>query len=86
MSKPEHRLAAERCGLRYPSELTDAKWALFAPLILPARRGGRRRSIDVQEAKRKSLSCMAALDRLRPTIDPANGGSIHALVAREDWH
>jgi transposase len=49
MWKPEHRLAAERGGLRYPSDLNDAEWALIAPLIPPARRGGRRRSVSVRE-------------------------------------
>ena len=49
MWKPEHRLAADRRGLRYPSDLNDAEWALVAPLIPPARRGGRRRSVDVRE-------------------------------------
>jgi transposase len=49
MWKPEHRLAADRRGLRYPSDLTDAEWALVAPLIPPARRGGRKRSVDVRE-------------------------------------
>jgi transposase len=49
MWKPEHRLAADRRGLRYPSDVNDAEWALIAPLIPPARRGGRRRSVDVRE-------------------------------------
>jgi transposase len=49
MWKPEHRLAADRRGLRYPSDLTDGEWALLAPLIPPARRGGRKRSVDVRE-------------------------------------
>ncbi len=49
MWKPEHRLAADRRGLRYPSDLGDAEWTLVAPLIPPARRGGRRRSIDGRE-------------------------------------
>jgi transposase len=49
MWKPEHRLAADRRGLRYPSDLIDAEWALIAPLISPARRGGRKRSVDVRE-------------------------------------
>ena len=49
MWKPEHRLAAARRGLRYPSDVNDAEWALIAPLIPPARRGGRRRSVDVRE-------------------------------------
>ncbi|MCX7377438.1 MAG: transposase, partial [Alphaproteobacteria bacterium] len=45
----EHRRTADRRGLRYPSDLTDAEWALVAPLIRPAKRGGRRRSVDVRE-------------------------------------
>jgi transposase len=49
MWKQEHRLAAERKGLRYPSDLSDEEWALIAPLIPPAKRGGRRRGIDVRE-------------------------------------
>ena len=28
MWKPEHRLAADRRGLRYPSDLTDAEWTI----------------------------------------------------------
>ena len=45
----EHRRAADRRGLRYPSDLTDAEWALVVPLIRPAKRGGRRRTVDVRE-------------------------------------
>ena len=46
MWKLEHRIAADRRSLRYASDISDAEWALVAPLIPPARRGGRRRSID----------------------------------------
>ena len=49
MWKPEHRRAADRRGLRYPSDLSDAEWALVEPLIPPARRGGRPRKVDVRE-------------------------------------
>jgi transposase len=45
----EHRRAADRRGLRYPSDLTDAEWALIKPLIRPAKRGGRPRKVDVRE-------------------------------------
>ncbi len=38
MWKPEHRHAADR-GLHYPSDLTDAEWALVKPVISPVRRG-----------------------------------------------
>src|SRR5665647_3324660 len=49
MWKPEHRHAAERHGLRYPSDLTDAEWALVGPMIPPARHGGRPRDVNVRE-------------------------------------
>ncbi len=49
MWKPEHRVAADRRGLRYPSDLTDAEWALIGPMIPPAKRGGRKRTVDVCE-------------------------------------
>ena len=49
MWKPEHRQAANRSGLRYPSDLTDAEWAIVEPMIPPARHGGRKRSVNVRE-------------------------------------
>ena len=49
MWKPEHRRAADRRGLRYPSDLSDAEWDLVAPLMPPAKRGGRPRKVDVRE-------------------------------------
>ncbi|MGC2506223.1 MAG: IS5 family transposase [Candidatus Acidiferrales bacterium] len=49
MWKPEHRHAAERHGLRYPSDLTDAEWALVEPMIPPAKHGGRPRDVNVRE-------------------------------------
>ena len=45
----EHRRAADRRGLRYPSDLTDDEWALVAPLIGPAKHGGRPRTANVRE-------------------------------------
>ena len=49
MWKPEHRRAADRHGLRYPSDLNDSEWALIEPAIPPAKRGGRRREVNVRE-------------------------------------
>jgi len=39
----------KRAGLRYPSDLTDAEWAVIAPLLPPARPGGRPRTTDLRE-------------------------------------
>ena len=48
-TKSHRRAADDRRGLRYPSDLTDAEWALVEPTIPPARHGGRRRAVDVRE-------------------------------------
>jgi len=43
------RARYNRDHLRYPSDLTDEEWALVEPLIPPAKRGGRRRSVDMRK-------------------------------------
>ena len=45
----ENRGSYDRSKLRYPSDVTDDEWNHIAPLIPPAKRGGRRRSVDVRE-------------------------------------
>ena len=44
----ENRGCYDRSRLRYPSDLTDAEWALVGPLIPPAKRGGNKRTVDVR--------------------------------------
>jgi transposase len=55
----EQRQAHERRGLRYPSDLTDAEWALVAPFIPPAKHGGRQRTVDVREVLNGILYVLA---------------------------
>ena len=45
----ENRGRYDRSKLRYPSDLTDAEWALVEPLIPPAKPGGNRRHVDERE-------------------------------------
>jgi transposase len=45
----ENRARYDRTRLRYPSDVTDEEWALLAPLIPPAKRGGRKRSVDLRQ-------------------------------------
>ncbi|PPR70804.1 MAG: hypothetical protein CFH03_02373 [Alphaproteobacteria bacterium MarineAlpha3_Bin2] len=45
----ENRGSYDRSKLRYPSDVTDEEWGHIAPLIPPAKRGGRKRSVDVRE-------------------------------------
>jgi transposase len=44
-----NRKRYDRSQLRYPSDLTDDEWQLIEPLILPAKRGGRRREVNIRE-------------------------------------
>ena len=45
----ENRHHYDRGKLRYPSDLTDAEWALIEKLIPPAKRGGNKRTVDTRE-------------------------------------
>lgn len=45
----ENRARYDRSKLRYPSDLTDEEWALVAPCITRAKRGGNKRTVDVRE-------------------------------------
>jgi len=37
-----------RDGAGYPSDMTDREWALIAPLLPPAKRGGRPRTTNLR--------------------------------------
>ena len=43
------RLEHNRTTGRYPSDMLDQEWALIAPLLPPAKPGGRPRSTDLRE-------------------------------------
>jgi transposase len=45
----ENRQRYDRSKLRYPSDLTDAEWAVIEPLIPPAKRGGNKRTVSMRE-------------------------------------
>ncbi len=45
----QNRARYKRDQLRYPSDVTDEEWAEIAPLIPPARRGGRKRTVNIRE-------------------------------------
>ena len=44
-----NRMRHDRDRLRYPSDVTDAEWALVKPFIPKAKRGGNRRHVDERE-------------------------------------
>jgi transposase len=45
----KNRAKYNRDKLRYPSDLTDEEWGHIEPLIPPAKRGGRKREVNVRE-------------------------------------
>jgi len=46
-------------GRRYPSDLTDAEWALIAPFIPPPRSRGRGRKTDMHKVMNAILYVLA---------------------------
>jgi putative transposase len=44
IARQDHR----RVCARYPSDMTDREWAIIAPLLPPARSGGRPRTVDLR--------------------------------------
>ena len=82
----ENRAHYDRSMLRYPSDLTDAEWALVAPMIPPAKRGGNKRTVNIREVVNGlmyilSTGCQwAAMPR-----DLAPRSTVHDYFARWDW-
>jgi transposase len=56
----ENRQRYNRDKLRYPSDLTDAEWGLVEGLIAPAKRGGRKRSVNVREVLNSVMFILSA--------------------------
>jgi transposase len=82
----ENRREDERKGLRYPSDLTDAEWALAAPLIPPAKRGGRRRSVAVREVLNGIFYVLATGCQWRALPkDLPPRSTVHEYLQLGDW-
>src|SRR3712207_9206128 len=74
-----------RDELRYPSDLTDAEWALIAPLIRPAKHGGRRRSVVVREVLNGLLYVLeTGCQRRHLPRDLPPRGTVHSYLQRWD--
>ena len=82
----ENRGHYDRSKLRYPTDLTDAEWALVAPLIPPAKRGGNKRTVDVRAVVDGLMYILgtgcqwAALPK-----DLAPRSTVHDYFARWTW-
>jgi transposase len=76
-----------RDELRYPSDLTDAEWALIAPLIKPGKRGGRHRSVVVREVMNGLLYVLETGCQWRhlPRDLPPPRSTVHSYLQRWEW-
>ena len=80
----ENRARYQRDHLRYPSDLTDEEWQLVEPLIPPAKRGGRKRTVDIREVLNvvmyssppvaNGVRCPKACHRAAPCLVILTGG------------
>ena len=72
----ENRGRYDCSALRYPSDPTDAEWALIGPLIPPAKRGGNKRTVDIREVVNGILHILStgcqqrSRKRLRSSVRP----------------
>jgi transposase len=82
----ENRSRYDRSGLRYPSDMTDAEWALIAPLIPPAKRGGNKRTVDVREVVNGLLYVLGTGCQWRAIPkDLPPRGTLHGYFMRWEW-
>ena len=87
MWTPENRARYDRSKLRYPTDLTDAEWALIAPLIPPAKRGGNKRTADMREIVDTLMYVLGTGCQWRAIPkDLAPRSTVHGYFARWDWN
>ncbi len=82
----ENRARYDRSTLRYPSDLTDVEWALVAPLISPAKRGGNKQTVDVREVINGLMYVLSTGCQWRAIPkDLAPRSTVFGYLARWDW-
>ena len=82
----ENRARYDRSKLRYPTDLTDAEWALVAPLIPPAKRGGNKRTVEVREVVNSLMYVLGSGCQWRAIPkDLAPRSTAYGYFARWDW-
>ena len=86
MWTPENRPKYDRSKLRYPSDLTDEEWAIIAPLIPAAKRGGNKRTIDeraVVDGVMYVLSTGCQWRAIPKDLPPRS--TLHGYFMRWEW-
>jgi transposase len=82
----ENRRRYERRSDRYPSDLSEAEWAVIEPMIPPAKRGGRRRTTDLREVVNAILYVLETGCQWRalPKDFPPKS-TVHAYLDLWEW-
>lgn len=82
----DNRARYDRSKLRYPSDLTDAEWALVAPLIPPAKRGGNKRTVDERAVVQGLLYILSSGCQWRAIPkDLPPRSTLHKYFMRWEW-
>jgi transposase len=82
----ENRARYDRSHLRYESDLTDAEWALVAPLIPPAKHGGAHRTVDEREIVNGLMYILSTGCQWRAIPkDLPPRSTLHDYFDRWDW-
>ena len=82
----ENRARYDRSKLRYPSDLTDAEWALVEPLIPPAKRGGNKRTVDVRAVVQGLMYVLSTGCQWRAVPkDLPPRSTLHKYFQRWEW-
>ena len=82
----ENRGRYDRSGLRCPSDLTDAEWALVAALIPGPKRGGTKRAVEVREVVNGLMHVPDTGCQWRALPkDLAPRSTVHDHFARWNW-
>jgi transposase len=82
----DNRARYDRSRLRYESDLTDAEWALVAPLIPPAKHGGAHRTVNVREIVNGLMYILSTGCQWRAIPkDLPPRSTLHDYLDRWDW-
>ena len=85
MADESHKLY-NRKGMRYPSDMTDAEWLLVEPLIPPAKRPGRKRTVNLREVVNAIFYVLSSgcQWRMLPKDFPPRS-TVHEYLMLSEW-
>jgi hypothetical protein len=82
----ENRCRYDRRGLRYPSDVTDAEWALIGGIIPPAKRVGNARTVNLHEVVNGLLYVLGTGGQWRAIPqDLPPRSTLHGDCMRWEW-